>query len=90
MKFATLLVSLFSVLPVFANTSGSKANPVYKQCTVSLPGGDVAGVCKETGEKHFAIITCEGQLLAFVEPGALPTTYGATCGSKYLGFPGDK
>lgn len=82
------LVSLLSFSAVYANTDGSKEHPVYKQCTVSLPQGDTAGICKETGDKHFQVFTCNGELLAFVEPGALPTSYGPTCGSTHKGFPG--
>lgn len=92
MKFITLLTVSISVyasaqgFPAFA-TSGTKEEPVYKQCTVSLPQGNIGGVCKETGEKYFQIFTCGGELLAFVEPGALPTTYEATCGANYKGYP---
>lgn len=88
MKSIALLLALISVSTVSAQT---KDNPVYTQCTVEVPGyGDVAGLCRDTGEKHYAIITCEGELLAFVQPGALPRVDGATCGSKYKGFPGNK
>lgn len=87
MKLYTLLLTSFFAVSAFANTAGTNDNPIYKQCTVSLPDRDVAGVCKETGDKYFQIFTCEGTLLAFVEPGALPTIYGTTCGKDYKGFP---
>lgn len=90
MKSITLLAALFSVSTAIALTSGSKDNPVYKQCVVALPSGDEAGICKETGQKHFQFLNCKGELQAFVEPGALPTLYETTCGATHVGFPGAK
>lgn len=86
MKTVILILSLALSYPAYTNTKGTKEKPVYRQCIVQLPNGDEAGVCKETGDKYFQIFTCNGELLAFVEPGALPTIYVNTCGSNYKGY----
>lgn len=86
----TLTTTVLISLGVYsAANAASKESPEYKQCTVSFPNGVQSGVCKNTGQTHFEFFTCEGHLVAFVEPGALPTTYGTTCGPNYKGFPGN-
>jgi hypothetical protein len=83
MKALVILASLIVGSTVLA---ASKDSPTYTQCTVDFPDETKGGVCKDVGEKHFLFYTCSGELVAFVEPGALPTVIGPTCGSNYKGY----
>lgn len=80
------LVILASLIVGSVAIAASRGNPTYTQCTIDFPEGSKGGVCKDVGEKHILFFTCEGSLVAFVEPGALPTVIGPTCGVNYKGY----
>lgn len=80
------LIVLASLIVTSAVSAASKDNPSYTQCIVDLPGGTIAGICKDTGEKHYTVISCEGRIQAHVEPGAMSRRDVPTCGANYLGY----
>lgn len=90
MKFSLIgvvIVILLSILAITANSFASdQSNFTYTQCTVDLPTGTIKGVCVNDGSKYYRVYTCEGSLIAHVEPGALSRADGTTCGSNYKGY----
>lgn len=87
-SFAVIFTVFFVIFLVASKSHASfKPEDVFTQCTVTFPDGVLKGVCVSDGTKYYRFANCDGKILAFIAPDALPRVDGPTCGPTIKGYP---